>query len=376
MPFNYLIFIFSTFWSLIFSLGNSCTHACILRWVLSFIYSIRLQHVTQECLFFSLSTKAGVCHTSFLISDTGWTETVRRIVLHTQNGIITQQKQRSSFWNQIPELAEKKGLFCISCSSEFFRGTLWFFLTKRIVPHWQKFIMCGYFSVLPQISRKLRGQQATAMPLRKQQLLFDTLQSADVSTDSVNKQLPFCTAEASCVNKTEFELLHAAVTCIEEGSTWLWPKVCGKGGSNSSSSAVVADGKHLLPFPSPWNRHMGNVPWCPSELGHSSPWNTYATFRSTGKSLKNQNGKQMRNLGSLHFYITSEMRHIASNCMKSDVSPCCYSEEHKQPFILPWGRSGENSDSWTGYIRTHHSLSWYYSSSTVAHQAQRVTVPT
>jgi len=79
--------------------------------------------------------------------------------------------------------------------------------------------MCGYFSVLPQISRKLRGQQATAMPLRKQQLLFDTLQSADVSTDSVNKQLPFCTAEASCVNKTEFELLHAAVTCIEEGST-------------------------------------------------------------------------------------------------------------------------------------------------------------
>lgn len=58
------------------------------------------------------------------------------------------------------------------------------------------------------------------LPSRKQQLLLDSLQSADVSTDSANK-LAFCTAEASCVNKTEFELLHAAVTSIEaeEGST-------------------------------------------------------------------------------------------------------------------------------------------------------------
>lgn len=56
---------------------------------------------------------------------------------------------------------------------------------------------------------------------RKQQLLLDSLQSADVSTDSENKQLAFCIADASCVNKTEFELLHAAVTSIEaeEGST-------------------------------------------------------------------------------------------------------------------------------------------------------------
>lgn len=58
------------------------------------------------------------------------------------------------------------------------------------------------------------------LPSSKQQLLLDSLQSADVSTDLVNKQLASCAAEASCVNKTEFELLHAAVTSIEaeEGS--------------------------------------------------------------------------------------------------------------------------------------------------------------
>lgn len=67
------------------------------------------------------------------------------------------------------------------------------------------------------------------VPSRKQQLLLDSLQSADVSTDAANKQLAIWTAEASCVNKTEFELLHGAVTSVEEEkrSTWLWPRACG-----------------------------------------------------------------------------------------------------------------------------------------------------
>lgn len=175
---------------------------------------------------FSLFTKPGVSHI-IPISDTGLTKGIPRITLHVQNGIITQQTQSSSFWNQLPELTEKKDLFYISYSREFFRGKC-FFLTKIIVPHWRKFAMCGYFSPLPQISRRVRWQQAIAIAVKAATPL-ESLQSADVSTDSENKQLAFCTAEASCVNKTEFELLHAAVTSVkaEEGSTWLWPRACG-----------------------------------------------------------------------------------------------------------------------------------------------------
>lgn len=67
------------------------------------------------------------------------------------------------------------------------------------------------------------------MPSGKWQLLSDFLQGTDVSTDLVQRQLAFCTVNASSVNKTEFELLHAAVTSMEagDGSMWLWPGACG-----------------------------------------------------------------------------------------------------------------------------------------------------
>lgn len=96
---------------------------------------------------------------------------------------------------------------------------------------------------------------------RNPQLLLVTPQRAAVSSVSVNKQFAMWTAEASCVNKTGFELWHAAVSMkAEEGSTWLRPRACGYEGSNGSSPALVVDGKHLLPSLSPWNIPLGKRP--------------------------------------------------------------------------------------------------------------------
>lgn len=95
MPFNYFILIFFLLLVVNILSGKSCTHVSILRPVLSIvphIYSIRLQHITSEYLFFSLCTKPGVYHKSFPISGTGLNEAIPGISPHIQNGIITQRK--------------------------------------------------------------------------------------------------------------------------------------------------------------------------------------------------------------------------------------------------------------------------------------------
>lgn len=107
---------------------------------------------------------------------------------------------------------------------------------------------------------------------RNLQLLLVTPQRAAVSSVSVNKQFALWTAETSCVNKTGFELWHAAVSMkTEEGSIWLRPRACGQRG------VMVALQHQLLMenicfLPCPLERFSWEIgPWCyHSEPGHSS----------------------------------------------------------------------------------------------------------